>query len=119
MVYLEKFVLPDEEEEYTIARRRRIENGGSGDFGYLENGYPCALFGPKGLSELDFETVTVLYGGNGSGKSTLLNLIAERLGLCRNAPSTAWTSPKTACRPAPSRPFWPFSSARAGTAAVS
>ena len=101
MVYLEKFVLPDEEKEYEIARRRRIENGGSGDFGYLENGYPCALFGPKELSELDFETVTILYGGNGSGKSTLLNLIGERLGLARSAPcnrSELFTPFAMACR---------------------
>ncbi len=81
MVYLEKFVLPDEEGEYRIARLARDKNGG-----YLENGYPCALFPAKGLCELDFEPATLLYGGNGSGKSTLLNLIALRLGLKRFSP---------------------------------
>lgn len=34
---------------------------------------------------LDFEPVTVLYGGNGSGKSTVLNVIAERLGIERDS----------------------------------
>ena len=81
MVYLEKFILPDDEEEYRIAAARRAENGG-----YLENGYPCMLFPQKGLRELDFEPITILYGGNGSGKSTLLNLIALRLALKRLSP---------------------------------
>ena len=33
---------------------------------------------------LDFESVTILYGGNGSGKTTVLNVIAEKLGLERD-----------------------------------
>lgn len=33
---------------------------------------------------LDFEPVTILYGGNGSGKTTALNVIAEKLGLERD-----------------------------------
>ncbi len=84
MLYLEKFVLPDEDREAEIANRRRAENGGA--LGYLENGYPCGLFPPRGLAELDFEPITILYGGNGSGKSTLLNVIAEKLRLARLAP---------------------------------
>lgn len=84
MIWLEKFVLPDAEREWQIARKRREENGGA--FGYLENGYPCGLFPERGLGELDFEPITLLYGGNGSGKSTLLNLIAEKLRLKRQAP---------------------------------
>lgn len=84
MVYLEKFVLPGEEEEDRIAARRMEENGGA--FGYLDNPYPCGLFPFRELSELDFERITVLYGGNGSGKSTLLNVIAEKLALKRQAP---------------------------------
>lgn len=34
---------------------------------------------------LDFEPITILYGGNGSGKSTVLNVIAEKLGLERDS----------------------------------
>ncbi len=81
MVFLERFVLLSDEEEYKIAFIRRQENGG-----YLNNGYPCALFTAKQLSELDFEPITILYGGNGSGKSTLLNLIALKLELKRISP---------------------------------
>lgn len=84
MVYLEKFILPDEEQEYVLARRRMAENGGP--LGYLDNGYPCGLFPQRGLSELDFEPITVFCGGNGSGKSTLLNAIAQKLQLKRIAP---------------------------------
>ena len=84
MVYLEKFVFPGGEQEYAIARKRMAENGGA--FGYLDNGYPCGLFPQRGLSELDFEPVTIVYGGNGSGKSTILNIVAEKLGLKRLAP---------------------------------
>ena len=39
---------------------------------------------PDGYAELDFEPVTILYGGNGSGKTTALNVIAEKLGLERD-----------------------------------
>lgn len=84
MLYLEKFILPDDEQEYAIAQKRRAENGGA--FGYLENGYPCMLFPGRGLYELDFEPITIFYGGNGSGKSTLLNVISEKFRLPRNAP---------------------------------
>ena len=83
MVYLESFTLPVDLEEDLI-RIRAEENGGR--YGYIDNAYPCNLFGPKELSEISFRTVTILYGGNGSGKSTLLNLIAAKLELNRIAP---------------------------------
>ena len=38
----------------------------------------------RGLTELEMEEITILYGGNGSGKSTALNAIAETLGLRRD-----------------------------------
>ena len=50
------------------------------------NVYPFKIFPQKGLDRLDFEPITVIYGGNGSGKSTILNLIAEKLRLERTAP---------------------------------
>ena len=82
-MFLESFSLPIEEEEEMVLRRMK-ENGGT--FGYIDNPYPCGIFGKKGLREISFADVTILCGGNGSGKSTLLNLIARRLELNRIAP---------------------------------
>lgn len=42
------------------------------------------MISKHGLTRLDFEPVTILYGGNGSGKTTALNVIAEKLGLIRD-----------------------------------
>jgi predicted ATPase len=39
----------------------------------------------KELSILNFEPITVLYGGNGSGKTTALNIISEKLNLKRDS----------------------------------
>jgi len=50
------------------------------------NVYPFKIFPQKRLSRLEFDSITVFYGGNGSGKSTLLNIIAEKLALARSAP---------------------------------
>ena len=84
MVFLDKFMIPNAEQEEIIIRRRMAENGGV--FGYIDNIYPCGLFSKKELTQIDFEPLTILYGGNGSGKSTLLNLIAQKLELHRIAP---------------------------------
>lgn len=84
MVFLDKFMLPNAEQEEIIIRSRMAENGGV--FGYIDNIYPCGLFAKKELTRIDFEPLTILYGGNGSGKSTLLNLIAQKLELKRIAP---------------------------------
>ena len=46
--------------------------------------YPFKILSKNSLSMLDFEPVTILYGGNGSGKSTALNVIAEKLRLLRD-----------------------------------
>lgn len=53
------------------------------------NYYPFNLFPPKKLGTLEFEPLTILYGGNGSGKSTALNVMAEALRLRRDAPHNA------------------------------
>ena len=45
----------------------------------LYNYHPFRFFTGKGLHRLDFEPITILYGGNGSGKTTLLNLISLSL----------------------------------------
>lgn len=48
--------------------------------------WPFHFFPLKEIPVLEFEPVTVFYGGNGSGKTTLLNVIAERLSLRRHSP---------------------------------
>lgn len=48
--------------------------------------YPCRIFPQKGLGRLEFDHMTILYGGNGSGKSTALNIMAAKLGLLRDIP---------------------------------
>ena len=82
-MYLERFILPIEKENQLLYERM-MQNGGK--FGYVDNPYPCGLFSEKGLREINFDKVTIFYGGNGSGKSTLLNLIAAKLELNRLAP---------------------------------
>lgn len=74
-VYLKSFRLLSESAEYNFLLSQKMT---------CYNGYyPYGLFPKKGLRELQFEPVTILYGGNGSGKTTLLNLIAEKLHLPR------------------------------------
>lgn len=48
--------------------------------------YPFGLLPGKGLRELSFRDITILYGGNGSGKSTVLNIIASKIDADRMAP---------------------------------
>jgi len=83
VVYLESFTLPDykQEDKYILNFPPELEQSYNPD-----NAYPFKLFPFKGVEELTFEPITVLYGGNGSGKSTLLNVIAEKLRLNRTSP---------------------------------
>ena len=47
--------------------------------------YPFKIFPEKGLNKIDFQPITIFYGGNGSGKTTLLNIIAELTGVTRHS----------------------------------
>jgi predicted ATPase len=47
--------------------------------------YPFKVLSANGLERIDFEPVTILYGGNGSGKSTALNVMAEKTGISRDS----------------------------------
>lgn len=47
--------------------------------------YPFQIFPKMELEEIEFEPVTIFYGGNGTGKTTLLNIIAEKLRVIRNS----------------------------------
>ncbi len=83
MIYLESFTLPIDREKELLAERGAHNNPMAP---YVDNPYPCGLFGDKELYEIYFRTITIFYGGNGSDKSTLLNLIAQKLELNRIAP---------------------------------
>lgn len=47
--------------------------------------YPFKVLSAHGFERIDFEPITILYGGNGSGKSTALNIIAEKAGVRRDS----------------------------------
>lgn len=76
MIYLSKFTFPDTELEYDfiLGQKRTC----------YDTYYPFQVLSKHRLTRLDFEPVTILYGGNGSGKTTALNVIAEKLGLERD-----------------------------------
>lgn len=76
MVYLSNFQFPHIEREYDfIFGQKRT---------CYDTYYPFQILSKHNLTRLDFEPVTILYGGNGSGKTTALNVIAEKLGLERD-----------------------------------
>ncbi|MBO5914194.1 MAG: AAA family ATPase [Clostridia bacterium] len=75
MVYLNRFILPSDTAETKV-----IENEKRTCFNTF---YPFKIFPLKKLRTLEFETVTMLYGGNGSGKSTLLNVMSAKLNAAR------------------------------------
>jgi predicted ATPase len=69
-IYLKKIKLVDEDMEYDmITYKKNIHN----------NFYPLKIFPEKNLKEIDFEPITIFYGGNGSGKTTLLNIIGDTI----------------------------------------
>ena len=77
-MFLNQFVFPDAEQEYDffMSVQRRC----------YDSYYPFQVLTKIGFERIDFEPVTILYGGNGCGKSTVLNVIAEKLKLERGAP---------------------------------
>ena len=80
MVYLDSFHFPTFEEEDDFLAEYWKDNPFS-----MNKSYPFNVLSMKGLHSLDFQEITILYGGNGSGKSTALNLISDKLGLARNS----------------------------------
>lgn len=77
MVYLKRIKLLSEDEEFGVLRFEKRTC-----FGTV---YPFKIFPQKGLEIIDFEPVTIFYGGNGSGKTTLLNIISEKTNVIRHS----------------------------------
>ena len=77
MLYLSYITFPDAEREtsYLMGIKRTC----------YSSFYPFRILSRHRLSRLDFEPVTILYGGNGSGKTTALNVIAEKVKLKRDS----------------------------------
>lgn len=76
MIYLSHFSFPDIEQEYSFVMSQKRT--------CYDTVYPFQILSKHRLTMLDFEPVTILYGGNGSGKTTALNVIAEKLELSRD-----------------------------------
>lgn len=76
MVYLSKFKFPiaEREEEFLFSQKMTC----------FDTFYPFQILVQHSFEQIDFEPITILYGGNGSGKTTALNVIAETLKLERD-----------------------------------
>ncbi len=77
MIYLSHFAFPDIEREYSFLMGIKRT--------CYDSFYPFQVLSKHGLRMLDFEPVTILYGGNGSGKTTALNVIAQKAGIPRES----------------------------------
>ncbi|HBN82224.1 MAG TPA: AAA family ATPase [Clostridiales bacterium] len=77
MVFLNVFTFPDGGMEFDFFRGalRTCYN----------TYYPFQVLSKHGFERIDFEPITILYGGNGSGKTTALNVIAEKTGVQRES----------------------------------
>lgn len=76
-MYLEEFKFP----EYEVEASFRMDIKRT----CYDTYYPFGVLSRNSLERLEFEPVTILYGGNGSGKTTALNVIAEKLSINRNS----------------------------------
>ena len=77
MIYLEVFKFPNDDMEFDfLIEEKRM---------CYDSFYPFKVLSSCGFERIDFEPITILYGGNGSGKSTALNVIAEKTGIYRES----------------------------------
>lgn len=77
MVYLNFFTFPNEDRESKFFEEVQRT--------CYDSFYPFKILSACSLERIDFEPVTILYGGNGSGKSTALNVISEKTGISRDS----------------------------------
>ena len=76
MIYLKSFKLLDTKAENDIMFffAKNISNGSY---------YPLNMFTIKEFENIEFEPITIFYGGNGSGKTTILNIIGDTINASR------------------------------------
>ncbi len=77
MIYLDYFTFPDGDMEFDFFLRQKRT--------CYDSYYPFQILSARRFRRIDFEPVTILYGGNGTGKTTALNVIAEKLQLSRDS----------------------------------
>ena len=69
-MYLRRFDLPGERAESAVIKGEKRT--------CFNTFYPFNIFPQKALTNIEFDKITMFYGGNGSGKSTLINVIAGK-----------------------------------------
>jgi len=77
MVYLSVFTFPNDDMEFDFFMKIKRT--------CYDSFYPFRILSRHEFERIDFEPITILYGGNGSGKSTALNVIAEKTGVHRDS----------------------------------
>ena len=77
MIYLDSFTFPvdDQEADFCMGVKHQC----------YTSFYPFKVLSSRRFERIDFEPITILYGGNGTGKSTALNVIAQKLSLKRES----------------------------------
>lgn len=71
MIYVKRLILPSVYAESQVIELEKRT--------CFHTFYPFKIFPEKELSEIQFDGITMFYGGNGSGKSTLLNILAAKI----------------------------------------
>jgi len=77
MIFLSVFTFPNEDMEFDFFMKVKRT--------CYDSFYPFKILSRHGFNRIDFEPITILYGGNGSGKSTALNVIAEKAKIRRDS----------------------------------
>ena len=77
MIYLDSFKFVNENREYDfILDEKRT---------CYDSFYPFKILSKNQFERVDFDRITILYGGNDSGKSTALNIMAEKIKVHRDS----------------------------------
>lgn len=77
MIYLKFFTFPNADVEFNFFMDIKRT--------CYDSFYPFQVLSKHGFERIDFEPITILYGGNGSGKSTALNVIAKKTKIHRDS----------------------------------